>query len=327
MKALVLEAYNQPLRLTNIPVPRPGKNEVLVKIQASAVNPLDLKIKHGHAAHAQTKFPAVLGIDMAGIVEELGENVSRFKKGDEVYGMTGGVGGIQGSLAEYAAVDVNLLALKPTNLSMREAAALPLAFITAWEGLVDRAGIQPGKKVLVHGGAGGVGHIAIQLAKAKGACVFTTAGKRYHSLVKKYGATPIDYIHEPVMEYIASYTNNEGFDIVMDLVGGSVLDESFTAVKPYSGHVVSILGWGTHSLAPLSFRNATYSGVFSLYPLLSGKERQHHGEILQQATALAEAGKLYPHINSRLFTLETIDEAYELMEKHMSGGKLIIDII
>src|SRR5882757_9208703 len=128
MKALVLETYNARFILKNTKTPVPGKGEVLVKIMASGVNPLDLKIKAGQAAHAKVVLPAILGIDMAGVVERVGEGVVGFKEGDEVYGMTGGVGGVQGALAQYAAVDSRLLAKKPANLSMREAAAIPLSF-------------------------------------------------------------------------------------------------------------------------------------------------------------------------------------------------------
>jgi NADPH:quinone reductase len=178
MQALVLNRYNGPLELTEIPRPIPATGEVLVRISASGLNPLDTKIRAGSGAHAKHPLPLVLGIDMAGVVEAVGPGVSAFKVGDEVYGMTGGVGGIQGSLAQYAAVDADLLALKPSSLSMREAAALPLAFITAYSGMVDRAHVQAGQTVLIQGGAGGIGHVSMQLALALGAKVFALARPR-----------------------------------------------------------------------------------------------------------------------------------------------------
>jgi NADPH:quinone reductase-like Zn-dependent oxidoreductase len=158
MQAAILDGPRLAFRLASVDQPIPARGQVLVRIHASGVNPLDLKIRAGQAAHARHPFPAILGIDLAGTVEAVGPEVSSFREGDEIYGMTGGVGGVQGSLAEYAAVDAALLARKPANLSMREAAALPLIFITAWEGLVDRARVQTGQKVLIQGGAGGVGH-------------------------------------------------------------------------------------------------------------------------------------------------------------------------
>jgi len=326
MKALILENYNTPFMLKEKATPVPGKGEVLVRIMASAVNPLDLKIKAGQAAHAKVSLPAILGIDMAGVVEKLGEGVSGFSPGDEVYGMTGGVGGVQGSLAEFAAVDSRLLAYKPSNLSMREAAALPLSFITAWEGLVDRANVGAGKTVLVQGGSGGVGHIAVQIAIARGAKVFATdrAGKK--TLLESYGATAIDFTSSTVEQYVQEHTKGEGFDIVFDTVGGTTLDTSFKALKNYQGHVISILGWGTHSLAPLSFKGATYSGVFTLLPLLSGKGRAHHGAIMKEATALIEGGKLTPLVDPTHYTMETISQAYAAIEDRKANGKVVIEI-
>src|SRR5271163_4221367 len=193
MQALVLNRYNGPLELTETPRPKPSAGQVLVRIAASGLNPLDTKIRSGNAEHAKHPLPLVLGIDMAGVIEEIGPGVTTFKVSDEVYGMTGGVGGIQGSLAQYAAVDADLLALKPSNLTMREAAALPLAFITAYSGIVDRARLKAGQTVLVQGGAGGVGHISVQLARALGGVVWATASERDQEAVSRLGATPIDY--------------------------------------------------------------------------------------------------------------------------------------
>lgn len=326
MKALVLENYGSPYVLKEIKRPVAAKGEVLVQIKASGVNPLDLKINAGQAAHAQTKLPAILGVDMAGIVVEAGAGVTNFKTGDEVYGLTGGIAGVQGSLAEYAAVDANLLAIKPTNWSMREAAAIPLSFITAWEGLVDRAKVGRDKTVLIQGGTGGVGHIAVQLAVAMGAKVYATDRPAKKSVIESYGAAAIDFTSLSVEDYVRIYTENEGFDIVFDTVGGETLDTSFKALKTYDGHVISILGWGTHNLAPLSFRGATYSGVFTMLPLITGENRAHHGAILKEATLLAEAGQLKPMVDVNHYSLETITAAYHLMEGHLNNGKVVIDL-
>ena len=327
MIALVLEQFNHPFILKEVDRPIPERGQVLVRIKASGVNPLDLKIKAGHAAHAKTNVPAILGIDMAGVVEKVGEDVQGFAPGDEVYGMTGGVGNVQGSLAEYAAVDAALLAPKPRNLTFREAAAIPLSFITAWEGLMDRAHTAVGKTVLVHGGSGGVGHIAIQLAVAAGATVYATDRSQKASLIESYGARPIDFTKQTVDEYVRQHTDGEGFDIVFDTVGGGVLDDSFRAAKIHDGHVLSILGWGTHSLAPLSFRGATYSGVFTLIPLLSGNGRAHHGKILREATTIIEAGKLTPLMDPRHFTMDTVEDAYAALENRTGKGKIVLDIV
>jgi NADPH:quinone reductase-like Zn-dependent oxidoreductase len=325
MQALVLSRYNGPLELTEIAMPEPVHGQVRVRIAASGLNPLDTKIRAGSAAHAKHPLPLVLGIDMAGVVDAVGPGVTAFHVGDEVYGMTGGVGGLQGSLAQYAAVDADLLAIKPANLSMRESAALPLAFITSYSGIVDRAHLKAGQTVLVQGGAGGVGHISVQLARALGAQVFATASARDHGLVTRLGATPIDYRSQSVEQYVASLTQDTGFDVVVDTVGGPSLDASFAAVRHF-GHVVSALGWGTHSLAPLSFREATYSGVFTLYPLLSGTHRAHHGAMLREATRLIEAGKLTPNLDPRRFDLPSAELAYEAITNANARGKIVVDV-
>jgi len=208
---------------------------------------------------------------------------------------------------------------------MREAAASPLVFITAWEGLVDRARIRGGQKVLIHGGAGGVGHIAVQLARAFDAEVFATGSPKNKATIERLGATFIDYKGTAVEDYVATHTGGRGFDLVYDTVGGAVLDTSFNAVTRF-GHVVSALGWGTHALAPLSFRAASYSGVFTLLPLLTGEGRAHHGEILREATKLMEAGKITPRLDPRHFGLETIGQAYAAMEDGTAVGKIVVDI-
>ena len=326
MKTLILSEFNTPQQLVDRTKPTAGRGEVLVKIMASGVNPLDLKIIAGQAAHAKAKLPGILGIDMAGVVEEAGDGVTGFHAGDEVYGMTGGIAGVQGTLAQYAAVDADLIALKPKELSMKEAAALPLVFITACEGLVDRGNVGVGKTVLIHGGAGGVGHVAVQLAIASGAIVYATANTEDHDRIKSYGAIPINYKTQTVEEYVQAYTNGDGFDVILDTVGGATLDASFKAAKQYTGHVVSILGWGTHSLAPLSFRGATYSGVFTLYPLISGKNRKHHGDILREAARLADTGKLTPIVDEEIFTLESVGQAYEKIASGRATGKIVITV-
>jgi NADPH:quinone reductase len=326
MRALVLEHLNAPFTLQEVTRPAARAGQVLVRIKASGVNPLDTKIRTGNAPHAKVTLPAILGMDLSGIVEAVGSEVTAFKPGDEVYGMTGGVGGLPGSLAAFAAVDPDLLALKPANFSMREAAALPLVFITAWEGLVDRAKVRAGQKVLVHAGAGGVGHMAVQIAVAFGAQVFATVSKEKAKIAERFGAIAIDYQADTVAGYVARYTNSDGFDIVYDTVGGTTLDDSFQAVRPYTGHVVSCLGWGVHKLAPLSFRGATYSGVFTLMPMLTGKGRAHHGQILREATKLAETGKLIALLNPERFTFETALEAHLVVQSSTAVGKVVIEV-
>ncbi|MEV0667935.1 zinc-dependent alcohol dehydrogenase family protein [Actinomadura luteofluorescens] len=323
MRAQVLPAFGEPLRPSELPVPSPGAGEVLVRIAAAGLNPLDTKIAAGEAAHARVRPPAVLGLDASGVVAAVGPGVSGFAPGDEVYGMIGGVGGVQGSLAEYAAVDTSLLAHKPALWSMEEAAAVPLAVITAWEGLVDRAQVGAGDTVLVHGGAGGVGHLAVQLAMTRGARVWATGHAAQAGTLRRLGAVPIDFERSPVEEYVREHTGGLGFDVVFDTLGGANLDRSFTAVRPYTGRVVSSLGWGTHSLAPLSFRAASYSGVFTLLPLLEGTGRAAHGRILAAAAALGSEGALRPILHGG-YELRDAGLALEEVSRGVPAGKVVV---
>jgi NADPH2:quinone reductase len=322
MDAVISHGNNASFVRETIARPTAGPGQVLVRIKASGVNPLDLKIRSEKAPHAKHPLPAILGMDLAGTVETVGADVTAFAPGDEVYGLTGGIGGLQGSLAEFAAVDADLLAPKPANLTMREAAALPLVFITAWEGLVDRARVREGQKVLVQG-AGGVGQMVIQIARAFDAEVYAVDKTAQRSLIEQLGATAIDRHRTTVEEYVDDHTKGRGFDIVYDTVGA--LDPSFNAVMRF-GHVVSCLGWSTHSLAPLSFRAASYSGVFTLLPMLTGQGRAHHGQILREATRLSEAGEIAPRLDPRRYTFDSVADAYRAIENRTAAGKIVIDI-
>lgn len=291
MRAAVLHNYGEPVRVVDVPFPELESGHVLVRIRASGVNSLDTKIRINAAAHTRTTLPAILGIDLAGVVEAVAADVDGFAPGDEVYGMTGGVGGVQGSLAQYAAVDAQLIALKPKSWTFREAAAVPLAAVVAL-----------------------------------GAAVFATGTATDAAAICTYGATAIDFTSTSPEDYVIEHTGGVGFDVIFDTVGGATLDASLASVRRYTGHVVSILGWGTHSLAPLSFRGATYSGVFSLLPLLTGQHRGHHGAILHQISILADAGGLTLNVDPSRYTLETVPDAHQALETRSNTGKIVIDI-
>lgn len=244
MSALALEDYDAPLRLRQVPRPRPGPGQVLVEVAASGVNPLDLKIRAGAAPHARVTPPAILGIDAAGTVAEIGDGVTEFAVGTAVYGMVGGVGELTGSLAQYAVVDVDLLAPKPARLSMRDSAALPLSAITAWVGPYEYAHTRSDDRVLIIGGAGGVGHVAVQLAVARGATVFATGTGPSLDVIRTLGAHPVERRGATADDYLA-LTDGLGFDVVYDGVGGPALDLAFAVVRRRTGRVVSILGWAS----------------------------------------------------------------------------------
>lgn len=326
MMALLLESYeDQAFTKTEIEIPRPGPGEVLVRIKASGVNPIDYKIRTGAAPYAMPELPAIIGTDMAGEVISTGEGVTAFKVGDEVYGLTGGVRGLQGSLAQYVAVDANLIALKPSNLTMREAAALPLVFLTAWEGLVDHAHVSQGDRVLVNGGAGGVGHMVVQLACALGAEVFATASGGKCERVRQLGATPINYREQSVEQYVETCTDGKGFDIIYDTVGGDALSSVLGAVKHY-GHITSCGAFGEYDITTSSLKSATLSAVFVLLPMLSGERRSHHGEVLTTLTRLVEEGQVVPMVDNRHFTLDTALEAHKAVEDGSASIKIVIDV-
>ncbi len=326
MTALLLESYeDQAFTKTEIEIPRPGPGEVLVRIKASGVNPIDYKIRTGAAPYAMPELPAIIGTDMAGEVISTGEGVTAFKVGDEVYGLTGGVRGLQGSLAQYVAVDANLIALKPSNLTMREAAALPLVFLTAWEGLVDHAHVSQGDRVLVNGGAGGVGHMVVQLACALGAEVFATASGGKCERVRQLGATPINYREQSVEQYVETCTDGKGFDIIYDTVGGDALSSVLGAVKHY-GHITSCGAFGEYDITTSSLKSATLSAVFVLLPMLSGERRSHHGEVLTTLTRLVEEGQVVPMVDNRHFTLDTALEAHKAVEDGSASIKIVIDV-
>lgn len=209
---------------------------------------------------------------------------------------------------------------------MREAAAIPLVFLTAWEGLVDRAGVRAGQRVLVQGGAGGVGHMAVQIARAHGAEVFATASAEKREIVESFGATAIDYRKSTVEQYVADHTDGMGFDMVYDSVGGQALDDSLVAARTY-GHVLSCYAFGSHNLAPGSLRCVTLSGIYVLLPLLSGEGLAHHGDILREATRLVEEGKVKPLLDSRHYGLADVHAAHDAQVSGKILGKLVIDIV
>ena len=328
MKAMILSAYGggpdsfEPAELAD---PVPGSGQVLVRIIAASVNPVDTKIRRvGHASSPE--LPALLGCDMAGEVVALGPDVSGFSVGDRVYGCVGGVRGSPGTYAELVAADARLLAMAPDGLPLREAAALPLVTITAWEAL-DRLGVGKGTHLLIHGGAGGVGHVAIQLAKSRGARVATTiSSPEKAAIARGFGADEtIDYRSEPVEAYVERLTGGRGFDAVFDSTGGSDLATSFAAAR-HNGQVAVIVASYSADLTPMHVKGLSLHAVFMLIPLLYGVGRAEHGSILTKATQLVDEGRLKPLIDGERFTLEEVGKAHSKLESGQAVGKLVIDV-
>lgn len=328
MKAMVLNEYgdNAEFKLAELSQPPIKAGNVLVRIAATSVNTVDTMIRQmGEELPLSPDLPAVLGMDFAGTVEAIGEGVTNFSPGDEVYGCAGGLADLQGSLAEYMLADARLIAHKPKSLSMREASALPLVGITAYEGL-QRANVHAGQKVLVHGGAGGVGHVAVQLAKHFGADVYATASREKQvEIIEQYGATAINYLTETVADYVEKYTNGAGFDVVFDSVGGANMTNSFEAAA-LNGHVTSTVSMLELDLTPAHFKGLSLHVVFMLIPMLYDYKREEHGAILTKINEIVDSGSLKPLLDEKQFSFAEAGEAYDRLTGGQAIGKVIVEI-
>jgi NADPH:quinone reductase len=326
VQAQILRSFGDPTQfeLTELPMPKVRPGTVLVRVAATSVNQIDLKILSGLPIGPD--LPAVLGADVAGTVEEVGDGVMDFSVGDEVYGCAGGVKGQEGALAEYMVADARLLAPKPKNLTMHEAAALPLVAITAWDAF-ERTSLSGSDHVLVHGGVGGVGHIAVQLAKAKGSRVATTVpSNQAAEIARKLGADEtINYREEPVQSYVDRLTAGQGFEVVFDTIGGNNLPNSFTA-GAYEGRIATTNARTAQDLSQLHAKALSFYAVFMLLPMLRGVGRDRHGRILRSLAHLIEAGKIRPLIDDREFRLATAPEAYRWLASGKASGKVVVDI-
>lgn len=332
VKAVLMTAAGAPdvLQWQDIPTPQIQQpTELLIRLKAAGINPIDTKLR-GRGTFYPDQMPAILGCDGAGIVEAVGSGVERFKVGDEVYFCQGGLGGPTGNYAEFTVVDERFVARKPVSLTFAEAAAAPLVLITAWEALFDRCQFQAGQRVLIHAGAGGVGHVAIQLAVLKGAQVCTTVGSESKAnFVRQLGAElAILYRETDFVQAVLDWTDGEGVDIALDTVGGANFYQSLEAVKVY-GEAVSILefdakqaNWKTARM-----RNLRVSQELMLTPMLQGlvAAQQHQADILEQCARLFDQGQLKVCLH-RTFPLAEAAEAHRLLEAGSMTGKLVLTI-
>lgn len=327
MKAWVIEQFGSPntFKQVDLPVPEILLDHVLIRVAATSVNAVDYKIRQGVVADIAPDFPAVLHGDVAGAIAAVGAGVDQFNIGDEVYACAGGVKGMGGALAEYMLADAHLVAHKPESLTMAQAAALPLVSVTAWEGLVDRAKIQPEQKVLVYGATGGVGHIGVQLAKWSGAEVYAlVSSDQKATIAHRLGADiTINYQKQQVEEFVAEHTDGQGFDVVFDTVGNDNLQNAFKATK-LNGTVVSTVSLSQQDLTLLHAKGLTLHLVFMLIPMLFGVGRTHHGEILSKIAQLIDEGKMRPLIDSRSFSLADVAAAHEHAESGQAIGKVVL---
>jgi len=315
MKAIIIEKFGKSsqLKVAQIPTPRPSDHEVQIAIEFSSVNPVDWKILEGYLESYPHEFPLVLGWDAAGRITKVGKHVREFKVGDDVFCYCRKPFLKWGTYAEYVCVDVSQIAYKPKNISFAEAAAIPLVALTAWQSLFDDGKLQRNEKVLIHAGAGGVGSMAIQLAKSAGAYVITTTSKKNAEYVKALGA---DFIIDYTKERFTDQINEkfpEGIDLAFDTIGGEVCYENFQVLK-HNGRLVSILeqfGLGEHK-AP--------KGISCHYVFV-----EPNGRELQQIATLIEKGKIVPP----KIEVMRLEEAARALEKSKTGhvaGKIVLNI-
>lgn len=319
MKAITLRSFGGPesFELRDVPKPAPLAGQVLVRVHATSVNPLDYQVRRGDYPDL-VPLPAITGHDVSGVVEAVGPGVTAFSPGDEVW-YTPQIFDGQGSYAEYHVAAESIVGKKPASLSHLEAASLTLVGGTAWEALVVRASLRVGETILIHGGAGGVGHVAIQLAKAIGAKVFTTVRESSADFARGLGAdVVIDYEKEDYVDAVMRATGGHGVDVVFDTIGGNALSRSPDALAQL-GRVVSIVDIAQpQNLVQAWGKNASYHFVFT---------RQNRGK-LDELSALIARGQLRPHVGA-VYSLADIPLAHARLETPNNGvqGKIAIAVV
>jgi NADPH2:quinone reductase len=330
MKAIVMTQTGLPdlLELREIPEPvitRPG--QIKVRLRAAGVNPVDTKIRRDGMFYPDG-LPAVLGCDGAGEVVETGAAVSRFRPGDRVWFCNGGLGGDPGNYAEYTVLDERWAAPMPQSLDFEQAAAGPLVLITAWGMLYDRGRLQPGQTVLVHGAAGGVGHVAVQLAKLRGARVLGTVGSAANAdLARQWGADEvINYREQDFVEAVNGLTGGKGADLVAEMVSPEVFARSIECTAHF-GDLVTLLDPGAVPLKEARLRNLRIGFELMLTPMLRNLDgpRAHHVEILEQCGAWIDQGRLRIHV-SQVLPLEKAAAAHTQLETGHTAGKMVLKI-
>jgi NADPH:quinone reductase-like Zn-dependent oxidoreductase len=318
MKAMILKSFGGPeaFELLDVAKPTPGTGQVLVRVHATSINPLDFQVRRGDYADL-VPLPAITGHDVSGVVEEVGPDVTAFAPGDEVW-YTPQIFDGPGSYAEYHVAAQNIIGRKPASLSHLEAASLSLVGGTAWEALTVRAALKVGESILIHGGAGGVGHVAIQLAKAIGARVFTTVREANVEFARSMGADVIiDYEKEDYVDAINRETDGQGVDVVFDTIGGDTLSRSPDALAQL-GRIVTIVDIAQpQNLVQAWGKNASYHFVFT---------RQHRGKLDELSTLVAR-GQLRPHVGA-VYSLADLAVAHARLESRNNGlqGKIAIAV-
>jgi NADPH2:quinone reductase len=329
MKAVVMKDAGGPevLELQEVPRPTLKKDtELLVRLHAAGINPIDTKLRQRGSMYPD-KSPTILGCDGAGVIEAVGEAVDHFQVDDEIYFCQGGLGGPSGNYGEYAVVDERFVAKKPASVSFAQAAAAPLVLITAWESLYDRARVDAGQQVFIQAGAGGVGHVAIQLAKLKSAEVCTTvSSEEKAAFVRNMGADlAINYKQKDFVEAVLEWTEGEGVDVAFDTIGGELFEKTFPAVRIY-GDLVTILAPDPKTNWKIARnRNLRISLELMLTPMLEENVyyQEEQAAILRDCARMIDKGQLKIQL-TKTFPLAEAAEAHALLETGSMTGKLVL---
>ncbi len=325
MKAMVINKFGGPkvFELMDIPKPEVRPGYILVKIAASSLNPFEIKLRSGLLPEITPPFPAVLNSDFSGVVEKVGENVEVLKPGDEVFGFVGGLLDECGALAEYALVDEELLCLKPANIDFKTAALYPLVGISAYRAIMENSHIKAGDKVLIHGAAGGVGHIALQFAKLLKADVYATVSNDEKAEIAEHlGANHvINYRTTDVDDYVNMYTEGKGFDVVFDTIGTTNLINSFKAVKT-EGLVLTTNSRVELDMTLLHHKSISFKTIYMVLPILTNTNRNEMGNILYEIKKLIEAGNLTIYRDKNEFKFSEITKAHEYYEEGNTTAKI-----
>jgi NADPH2:quinone reductase len=332
MQAILMNHPGGPevLELRSLPLPElPSAQQVRVRLHAAGVNPVDTKLR-ANGTYYPDRLPTILGCDGAGVVEAVGDKVTRFLPGDKVYFCSGGIGGEPGNYATYNTVHEDYLARMPANLDFTAAAAVPLVLITAWEALYDRARLKPAERVLIHAAAGGVGHVAVQLARHTLARVAATVGDADKAaFVRALGAERvIEYKKENFVQAILDWTGGAGVDLTFDTVGGETFCQSFAATRVY-GQMVTLLqsACDANTMKTARTRNQGIHFELMLTPMFLGLHaaRVHQREILEEGAQLIEAGKLSVRV-SEVLPLTQAAEAHRRIGAGHTTGKIVLRI-
>jgi NADPH2:quinone reductase len=331
MKAVVLNAPGGADNLHVEDIAEPELNspdQIKVQLHAAGINPIDTKLR-SRGPLFDNGLPAVLGCDGAGVVSEVGDAVSQYKTGDKVWFCHGGLGREQGNYAQVKVIPAREVCAMPRNLDFVHAAAAPLVVLTAWEALFDRAQLSAGQNVLIHAGAGGVGHVAIQLAKQRGARVATTVGSADKvAFVEKLGADlVINYREQNFVEAVNEWTQGEGVDVAFDTVGPQVFKDSIAVVAHY-GALVTLLDPGQDvDWKEARTRNLRIEFELMLTPMLRDlpQARAHQMDILNSCRRMIENNQLTLHV-SQILPLEQVAQAHSLIEQGSTQGKIVLQI-